>query len=66
MCVVSGQLGSSGTIQQPDQPASVRSDKGGRQLTVGILLRFKNGFDNIGFTVAVGQEQYHSRLIDHT
>jgi len=63
---MSGQLGGGGTIQQPDQPTSVRSHKGGRQLPVGILLRFKNGFDKIGFTVAAGQEQYHSRLIDHT
>jgi hypothetical protein len=64
LCVISGQLGGGGTIQQPDH--SVRSHKSCRQLPVGILLRFKNGFDNIGFTVAAGQEQYHSRLVDHT
>jgi hypothetical protein len=33
----------------------VRSHKSCRQLPVGILLRFKNGFDNIGLTVAAGQ-----------
>ena len=46
--VMSGQLGGRGTIQQPDESARVRSHKSCRQLPVGILLRFENGFDNLG------------------
>jgi hypothetical protein len=53
-------------VQQPDDPSSFRPHKGGRQLPVAVLLRLENGSDDIGFAFAAGQEQYHSRVVDHT
>jgi hypothetical protein len=61
-----GQQGGGGMVQQPDEAASFRSHKGGRQLPVDFLPRLEDGFDDAGLTFAAGQEQYHSRLIDHT
>jgi hypothetical protein len=63
---VAGQVGGGRTIQQPDQPASPRAHERGRQLSVGLLSWFEDPLKDRGFAVTAGEEQYHTRVIDHT